>query len=350
MDDFAGYFQHLYDPNRRQFACSATNPDEFALWRRSASSALRNLLRLDTIARQNDGHRPSVMIVNQEDCGTYLRERAFITTEPGLSIPFWILRPKTAGPYPLAITPHGHTQHGADQYVGIARDERGSKLIEEEERDVAVQAVQRGYFTITPTTRGFAPIIIPDPNQRHGGSCCRSQLIHALLAGRTALGERVWDLMRLLDWAQECELVDGSRVLVLGNSGGCVLTALLAACDSRISVAIMNCCFCTFVGTDGSIHLCDCNTVPGMMEFGDFPDIAGLIAPRPLLVVNGVADSHPLDEVERAVTDLKRIYRISGEPHRLVHIYAPGGCRFYKALMWPFVEGAFAGHKPRTSN
>ena len=143
------------------------------------------------------------------------------------------------------------------------------------------------------------------------------KLIHALLAGRTALGERTWDLMRLLDWACQLENVDPERILVLGNSGGCVLTALLAACDTRVAVSVINCCFCTFIGATGGVHLCECNTVPGVMEYGDFPDIAGLIAPRPLLVVNGVADVHPLPEVAAAVAALEQIYKVSGGAENL---------------------------------
>ena len=270
----------------------------------------------------------------------------FISTEPGITIPFWILTPQKKGPYQLAIMPHGHTHFGADQYVGIAKDQAGLEVIEVEERDVAVQAVQRGYLTLAPVTRGFLPVTIPDPTDRHGGSCCRSQLIHALLAGRTALGERTWDLMRLLDWACQLENVDPERILVLGNSGGCVLTALLAACDTRVAVSVMNCCFCTFIGATGGVHLCECNTVPGVMEYGDFPDIAGLIAPRPLLVVNGVADVHPLPEVAAAVAALEQIYKVSGGAENLSHIYADGGCRFYKKLMWPFIERSFAKITP----
>lgn len=339
--DLDVYFAHLFAPARRRYACRATTLRELESWRAEASAVLCDLLGLGTIARQNHGHTTRVTLREPEDCGTYTRRGGAILSEPGLEIPFWMLRPKGAGPFPLAITPHGHTHFGADQYVGLASSQEGLHLIEREERDVAVQAVEHGFLTIAPTTRGFAPVVFPDTAGTDGTSC-RSQLIRALLAGRTALGERVWDLLRLLDWAERIEDVDAGRVLVLGNSGGCVLTALLAACDPRVSVAVMNCCFCTFVGEHGATHLCDCNTVPGLMEFGDFADIAGLIAPRPLLVINGVLDQHPRGEVDQAVGALTRIYRAAGAPDHLVHVWADGGCRFYKARMWPLVERAFA--------
>jgi dienelactone hydrolase len=194
---------------------------------------------------------------------------------------------------------------------------------------------------IAPNTRGFAPANVPDITARHGDRNCRSQLIHCLLAGRTAIGERVWDLSRLINWAAALPEVDGSRILMMGNSGGGVATLYAAACDARIAVAVPSCSFCTFVGRDGVVHHCDCNTVPGILAWGEFHDVAALIAPRPLLIVNGRQDTlFPLPEVDRAVERVHRIYDAAGVPDRLVHRYGDGGHRFYADLMWPFIRKA----------
>ena len=105
---------------------------------------------------------------------------------------------------------------------------------------------------------------------------CRSQLLHSLLAGRTVIGERVWDIQRLIDWAVSQPDIDGSGILVMGNSGGGMVTMYAAACDERISVSVASCSFCTFVGRNGAIHHCDCNAVPGVMRFGEFHVVVGL--------------------------------------------------------------------------
>jgi dienelactone hydrolase len=166
-------------------------------------------------------------------------------------------------------------------------------------------------------------------------------LIHCLLAGRTAIGERVWDLSRLLDWALSLPEVDASRVLMMGNSGGGVATLYAAACDTRVRVAVPSCSFCTLVGRNGVVHHCDCNTVPGILAWGGFQDVAGLIAPRPLLIVNGRQDAlFPLAEVDRAVEGARSIYAAAGAPERFAHRYGAGGHRFYADLMWPFIRKA----------
>ena len=337
------YLRRLYGEEKRTFACRADSAEGVAEWQRRARPVLRHLIGLDRIAEEAEGHKPTVSLQEPKDCGDYTRRLGTIASEPHISVPFWLLKPKKSrNPLPLGVFPHGHKARGMDEYVGIAHGEKDREHIESEERDVAVQAVRQGFLAIAPTTRGFPPAAVPDLTRRHGGAHCRSQLIHCLLAGRTAMGERVWDMMRLLDWAAKLPEVDGSRVLVMGNSGGGMVTIYAAACDERIQVAVPSCSFAPFIGLGGLAYHCDCNAVPGILRFGQFWDVAGLIAPRHLCIVNGRLDRlFPVAEVERAAEGVRRIYAAAGVPDRFAHRWGEGGHRFYKALMRPFIRAAF---------
>jgi dienelactone hydrolase len=337
--DVVAYLDRIYDRGRQRFACRARTPKEVEAWQRDARPALKTLIGLDVVQGSLQGYEPRVTCGEGEDMGDYVRQAGVLHSEPGVAIPFWLLRPKTEGPFPLGVFPHGHEDRGMDTYVGIYRDEEKRVKIEREERDVAVQAVRRGFLAIAPNTRGFAPANVPDLTARHGARNCRSQLIHCLLAGRTAIGERVWDLSRLIDWAATLPEVDAGRVLVMGNSGGGVATLYAAACDTRVTVAVPSCSFCTLVGQNGVVYHCDCNAVPGILAWGGFHDVAGLIAPRHLLIVNGRQDAlFPLAEVDRAVKGVHRIYVAAGVEERFAHRYGEGGHRFYADLMWPFID------------
>ena len=222
--------------------------------------------------------------------------------------------------------------------MGIAASEEIARKIAEEDRDVAVQAVRRGFATIAPSTRGFPPACLRDHSGRHGERDCRSHLMHALLGGRTAIGERVWDLERLIDWATARPDIDDSRVLMMGNSGGGVATLYASACDTRVTLAVPSCSFATYVSKGGKIHHCDCNMVPGILKWGGIHDVAGLIAPRPLLIVNGREDGlFPVEEVEEAVAGVRPIYDAAGATDLFRHEWGPAGHRFYGDIMWPFV-------------
>ena len=336
------YLRGLYAEQLRAHACRATSPDEVAAWQAAARPALRGLVGLDRMARELDGHRPTIELGRAEDAGGFTRALGRIETEPGWWVEFWLLRPEGDGPWPLAVLPHGHEARGHDTYAGVVGDnENRQRRVAELDADVAVQAAERGFLAIAPNTRGFEANCIPDLNQRHDGRDCRSQLLHALLAGRTVIGERCWDLERILDWALALLEVDSSRVLMMGNSGGGVATTYAAACDPRITCAVPSCSFALCVGANGLLHHCDCNAVPGILRFGEMSDVAGLIAPRHLLMVHGREDPlFPTAEVERAVTAVRAIYAAADAPDRFAHRWGPVGHRFYSDLMWPFVTDA----------
>ncbi len=332
------YLRRLYDEDRRTYAFRDDYPGGFAEWQRNARPVLRRLIGLDKIAAPAEGHMPKVELEEAERCGEYTRQRGRIETEPDVVIPFWLLKPEGRGPFPLALFPHGHDSVGHDTSAGVYHSDAHRRKSLAGDRDVAVQAVKRGFLAIAPAVRGFSVDGVPDVTNRHGGRDCRSQLMHCLLVGRTAIGERVWDVQRLMDWAVELPEVDARCLLMMGNSGGGVLTVYVAACDERVTTAVPSCSFCSLVSPQGRIYHCDCDMVPGILEFGELYDVAGLIAPRRLLVVNGRKDKlFETSDVTRAVDGVQAIYKAAGCPERFAFRWGDAGHRFYKALMWPFV-------------
>lgn len=343
--DVARYAGRLFDQTHHRHACRIVSAEELARWQVTARAEYLDLLRLPRIAEQAAGHVVAAALDDGvEDMGHYTRRRGWVQTEPDVRIAFWLLRPVGNGPFPLALTPHGH--ENGDTYVGIAHNDKTRRQIEHEDQDVAVQAVSRGFLTIAPATRGIGSnprsFRLADVAQRHDGRDCRCHNWHALIAGRTLMGERVWDLMRLLDWAMTLKDVNPRRVLMMGNSGGGMATLHTAAADPRIGVAVASCSFNNFVSPEGILRHCPCNTVPGMLTFGEYWDVAALIAPRHLLTVNGRHDpAHPAAEVQTAADRLRAVYTAAGCGQHHEHRFGEGEHRFFAPLMWDWVQQAF---------
>ena len=193
---------------------------------------------------------------------------------------------------------------------------------------------------IAPTTRAFGKTRSPADKDKNAVSSCRLQLMHDLLLGRTPIGDRVWDMSRLIDWAIAHQEVDPARIAITGNSGGGTVSLFAAACDTRISVP--GCYFNTFAGSIGSIIHCDCNYVPGILRLGEMHDVAGLISPRPFLAVAGRDDPiFPVAHTRAAFEQLAKIYRAAGVPDRCELYIGDGGHRYYKERVWPFIAEAF---------
>lgn len=333
------YVHLLAAEGYRTYAFRATSRPEFEAWQRSFRPQLRSLLGIDRIAGRGLCElRPRrIGEVVQDD---HVREEWTIQTEPGFELPFYVLRPRHVDRrLPLVLTPHGHGKAGKRTYAGLWENEEERRQIAEGERDVALQAVREGYVAIAPDMRGFAGLRRRQEIEKDATSSCRTLQMHALLFGRTLIGERVWDMMRLIDYAATRPEVDVSRVVITGNSGGGTVSLFAAACDERIGVAVPSSYFCTFEHSIGSIYHCECNYVPGLLAVAEMADVAGLIAPRPFLAVAGRTDPiFPYDAMQAAFSRLQRIYEAAGAPERCRLYTGEGGHRYYKAGVWPFVR------------
>ena len=341
MYDAVEHFGSLYANTPAEFSFQAETPEQWSAWREAFRPRLRQALGLDAMAADLADYQPWAEQNAIEDQGDHWRESWYLWVEPTVPLPFYLLRPKdAAGPLPLVLTPHGHNHPHV--YVGITHTDSERASMQEGERDIAVQAVVQGYLAIAPTTRAFGETRTDQDRAEDRVHSCRTQLMHDLLVGRTPIGDRVWDISRLIDWALETQGVDATRIAITGNSGGGTISLFAAACETRISVAVPSSYFCTFAGSIGSIHHCDCNYVPGILRLGEMYDVAGLIAPRPFCAIAGKDDPiFPLAHVEEAFEKLKEVYTVAGVSERCELYVGHAGHRYYKDGAWPFIRKHF---------
>jgi hypothetical protein len=337
------HFSALYAGADMKFSFKGSSRSDFEKWQKAFRPELKKHLGLDILENQLSDYQPKTQLVSSEDIGFAIREHWVIWTEPTVPLPFILLRPKNVEqPRGLAITPHGHSKN-TELYAGIYRDEKERESGEIGERNVAIQAVKEGYFAIAPTTRGFGVTRTSEDQKSDVTSSCHTLLLYDILVGRTPIGDRVWDILKLIDWALKTLPFDPKKIVVTGNSGGGTVTLFAAACDTRISVAIPSSYFCTFTGSIGSLHHCECNYVPGIMQLGEMADVAGLIAPRPFCAVQGKLDYiFPIEESQKAFKHLKQIYTAAGVPDFCELYVGSEGHRYYKAGVWPFVKKYFS--------
>jgi dienelactone hydrolase len=243
---------------------------------------------------------------------------------------------------PLILAVHGHSASGKEIYVGNYTNEKEHRSIVEEERDIAVQAVKHGYAAIAPDMRAFGELTNHhDP--KYGWIYCRSLQMHAQLFGRTLIGERVWDVGRLIDFAETIPCIDMSRIAITGNSGGGTVSLFTAATDTRIALAAPSCYFCTFQHSIAAdIPHCECNFIPGIATLGEMWDIAGLVVPRPFLAIAGQTDHwFPIEATKEAFEKLKKIYANNGADDKCELYIGDGGHRYYKDGAWKFIRRCF---------
>lgn len=278
-------------------------------------------------------------IFNEQDRGDYWRCYVRFTSRDGVEIPAFLLKPKTlTEPAPAVLCLHGHGP-GKVIPVDFGQDVKGRPVTVEGERDFAVQAVQHGYIALAPDLRGFGELMLNDDLAADRGSSCQQLSQRALITGRTLLGMRVLDCMAAVDFLQSLPEVDSQKIVCTGQSGGGTATLFSTALDTRFAVSVPSCYFCTFEHSIMAMSHCDCNYAPGLLNLCEMYDIAGLVAPRPMLIVAGEQDNiFPIEGVRIAYEKLQAIYRALGAENQLELYVGPEGHRYYKARVWDFVK------------
>lgn len=144
--------------------------------------------------------------------------------------------------------------------------------------------------------------------------------------GRTLMGERLWDLMRCVDYLSSTPWVDSEKIGCAGLSLGGEMAMWLGALDTRIKAVCVS-GFLTYMDQMEQNH-CMCWKFPGLRELVDFPDIYALIAPRALLCQNGKKeppDQFPPSLALKALEEIRPAYKIFNKEESLELIIHEGG-------------------------
>ena len=306
--------------------------EELVQWQIRAREELNRLLGLPLTDCD-----PDLQIEFTRQMEGFTETRLTFAVEENLRAVAHLWVPDGAVKPPVVICLQGHAT-GMHISMGRPKYPGDEKTISGGDRDFAIQAVKRGYAAFVLEQRAFGERG-NDPVTGH--PACRQPAMEALLLGRTLLGERVWDIEKSVDLIQnQLTDLDGSRILIMGNSGGGTASIYAAACDTRIAACMPSCAFAGYKESIGAMEHCDCNYVPGILKSFDMGDLAGLIAPRPLTIVNGKDDPiFPLASAQREFSVACTYYQAANAEENCKHVIGPEGHRFYAAPAWPVIEG-----------
>ena len=299
-----------YAATERSLAFKAESVSEAFEWQASLRNKLTILM--GGFPSQACDLAPKVLETYQEDGFTC--EQIAIQTLPGEYMPCWVLIPSSRNSTRLkpVIALHGHGTWGGSAIIKTPDDPLGAELNQKLNYDYAGQLAKRGYLVFVPELRGFGQRL-EDPDLREGDlqwiSSCYAVSVNALLLGKTLLGLRVNDIMRLIDYIRSRPESMTDTLGCVGLSGGGMLTLFTTALDQRITCAVVSGYFNTFRDSIMAVRHCLCNFVPGIVQVAEMVDIAGLVAPRPLLIETGTQDPiFPTAATQKAYKGLQQIY------------------------------------------
>jgi dienelactone hydrolase len=329
----------MYAPETAVYRFQASRLDEALAWQTRIRPLLDETIGFQAVPRVD----PEPVLIEQVERGDFLRKKVLIRTSENTSMPVYLLLPRDRPkPYPVMIAFHGHG-YGVKDIVGLWEDGQERLTPEGYHKDFAIELCRKGFAVAAPEISCFGErqtnfsylnttIGSPIPNT------CDHTARLAFHLGGSVVGLRVLDGKRLVDYLETLPELDTSRLGAMGISGGGMHTFFSTCLDPRIKTCVISGYYSTFRDSIFAMQHCACNFVPGLAKFGEIFDLAGLIAPRPLLIEAGSYDPiFPIASVEKSIQKTLEVYRIFNAEHAVQADFFEGRHQINGRLAYEFL-------------
>lgn len=259
-------------------------------------------------------------------------------------------REKVAQRRPAVLAIHGHGAYGYDPVAGRDDLPGVAEDIEKLNYDYGRQLVRRGYVVAAPCLTPFGRRL-GDRSAYGKQDPCAVTFVRLQLLGKVLMAENLRDTLWALALLAQHEAVDPERLGCVGLSYGGRMTMLTTALEPRVRVAVVSGALNVMQERITHRYSCGAQVIPGLLRYGDTPEIGSLIAPRPCVWEVGSRDPLiPHDWAEAALARIRRAYRAFGAEElgkRLQVDRFEGGHAWSGRLAYPLLEEVL--RPPRTT-
>lgn len=254
----------------------------------------------------------------------------------------YLLIPDGKGPFPTVNALH---DHGAHLFIGKEKMIRPFFTLEEQDSPTkqvlcqeilddadawAKQLYDNQYVGDYLAKHGYVVFSADAPmwgerGRKEGVDRNKYDLIagNMMMLGRDLSAFMTYDDISSTEFLASLPMVDAKRIGCVGCSMGAYRSWMLSALSDRIKAGAS---ICWMITTDAQLtrrfgrkeNGGFANCIPGLRQYLDYPHIASLACPKPMLFINGTKDKlFPVPGVKDAFSEMHKVWKSQGADNLL---------------------------------
>jgi len=324
VDDLPVFYRQVESRTHHPLSWLSGHYTDFAAWRRMARDKYFSCLLDRPPSVQWDA-----VVIGEQDRGNYVARKVVFNLTGDSRVLAYLTVPKGPGPFPAVLLLHDHGAKfdiGKEKVIrpwGIASEKMTSaqKWVDENYggRYLGDTLAQRGYVC-------FATDALNWSDRGGGGYDGQQKLASNLMhLGMSLAGLMAWEDLQAAEFLSQQPEVDPRHIAAMGWSMGAFRAWQVAALSDHIAAAVADCWMCTtdhlmVPGNNQTRGSSSYNMLhPGLLADLDFPDLASIACPKPLMLFNGLQDKlFPPDGVRAAYAKMHAVWKSQDADSRLV--------------------------------
>ena len=281
-------------------------------------------------------------VLGEEQRDGYKAQKIAFNINAYSRITAYLLIPDGKGPFPTVNALH---DHGAHLFIG--KEKMIRPFFTQEEQDApekqalcqeilddadawAKQLYDNQYVGDYLAKHGYVVLSIDAPmwgerGRKEGVDRNKYDLIagNMMMLGRDLSAFMTYDDISSTEFLASLPMVDAKRIGCVGCSMGAYRSWMLSALSDRIKAGAS---ICWMITTDAQLtrrfgrkeNGGFANCIPGLRQYLDYPHIASLACPKPMLFINGTKDKlFPVPGVKDAFTEMHKVWKSQGADNLL---------------------------------
>lgn len=281
-------------------------------------------------------------VLGEEQRDGYKAQKIAFNINAYSRITAYLLIPDGKGPFPTVNALH---DHGAHLFIGKEKMIRPFFTLEEQDSPTkqalcqeilddadawAKQLYDNQYVGDYLAKHGYVVFSADAPmwgerGRKEGVDRNKYDLIagNMMMLGRDLSAFMTYDDISSTEFLASLPMVDAKRIGCVGCSMGAYRSWMLSALSDRIKAGAS---ICWMITTDAQLtrrfgrkeNGGFANCIPGLRQYLDYPHIASLACPKPMLFINGTKDKlFPVSGVKDAFSEMHQVWKSQGADNLL---------------------------------